>query len=419
MPQLSLLCGGAPISGDTHTGFFVVPQGEQWAALSSDGCVSSVDGPKTVRCFNTVLTQRRLHVANESQYLEVAFKAGHSEVVAGPTSLFEDPLLHQSIRVLAAVSVNNNEALVVYREEIGKGGEKTVRREIVNGPVLYKPQSPSEWTHKFSWHGHDPSGGELARKRPHGLKFEKLMLAPSSIYYDVENVRTADDALLTVRLMIFYKCDDVGRMMDATNDPIADIINAVSSDVISFCSARSFEQFKETSEQLNNLGAYQSLTDTVGSRGLSVSKVVFRGYMAPQRLQKMHDEAIEKRTKLVLERESELQEQRQVDERLEKSNEREKMKRTMAKAAAAHDAEMSRAKFEAAQKETREAAELETALEQERRQAEIQHLKALQNTVQLQPSEMAMLLVAREHGPPGKLIQITGGGQPVVKVEDA
>merc|ERR1712216_496989 len=104
--------------------------------------------------------------------------------------------------------------------------------------------------------------------------------------------------------------------IDATNDPVADIINSVSSDVIGFCSARSFEQFKETSEQLNSLGSYQNLVETVSSRGMDVSKVVFRGYMAPHRLQQMHDAAIEKRTKLVLERESEVQEQRQADERL-------------------------------------------------------------------------------------------------------
>ena len=276
----SLFCG-APVSGDTHTGVFIIPQGECWSIVEADGSISSVDGPRSIRCINTKLSKRRSYVADESEYLEIRFLAGHSQVVPGPASLFEDPILHQSVRILKGVNVNNNEALVVYREEGGKDGETSITREIVRGPVLYKPRAPSEWNHKFSWHGHDPSGGELARKRPHALKFEKLICAPSSTYYDVENVRTADDALLTVRLMIFYKLTDITAMMDATNDPMADIINSVSSDVISFCSARSFEQFKETSEQLNTLGVFQSLVETVSSRGLQVSKVVFRGYVAP------------------------------------------------------------------------------------------------------------------------------------------
>merc|ERR1740138_1692313 len=170
--------------------------------------------------------------------------------------------------------------------------------------------------------------------------------------------------------MIFFQLQSVETMLDATNDPIADIINSVSSDVISFCSARSFEQFKETAEQLNNLGVYQSLTNTVASRGLSVSKVVFRGFMAPQRLQKMHDDAIERRTKLVLERESEVQEQKLTDERLAKEEEREKTKRVMETAKAEHRARLQRTDFEATQRERREAAEQETDVQRAKHAAE-------------------------------------------------
>lgn len=190
-------------------------------------------------------------------------------------------------------------------------------------------------------------------------------------------MRTADDALLTVRLMIFYQLHSIEEMLDATNDPIADIINSVSSDVIGFCSARSFEQFKETAEQLNVPTLYQNLNDSVGSRGIRVSKVVFRGFMAPQRLQKMHDDAIERRTKLVLERESELQEQKLKDERLAKEEEREKTKRAMQLAQAEHEAAMQRTEFVARQRELAEAAEQETALSSTRQEAELGHLAQL------------------------------------------
>merc|ERR1719473_1086609 len=162
-------------------------------------------------------------------------------------------------------------------------------------------------------------------------------------------------------------------MIDATNDPIADIINSVSSDIISFCAARSFEQFKESSEQLNVLGAFQNLTSTVASRGLTVSKVVFRGFIAPMRLQKMHDDAIERRTKLVLERESELQEQQLVDERLAKEEAREKTKRSMETAKAEHKARMQRSEFEAAQLQKREIAEQEQEVQRAKQGAECEH----------------------------------------------
>merc|ERR1719409_52701 len=104
------------------------------------------------------------------------------------------------------------------------------------------------------------------------------------------------------------------------------------------------------------LGVYQNLTSRASSLGLLVPKVVFRGYMAPTRLQKMHDDAIERRTKLVLERESEIQEQKLRDERLAKEEEREKTKRAMEKAQAEHTAAMKRERFTAEMTEQREAA---------------------------------------------------------------
>merc|ERR1711998_23218 len=98
--------------------------------------------------------------------------------------------------------------------------------------------------------------------------------------------------------------------------------------------------------------------------GLAASKVVFRGFIAPQRLQKMHDDAIERRTKLVLERESEIQEQKLKDERLAKEEERAKVKRSMEIAQAEHVAEMQRTTFIAKQLEEAEAAQQKVSLQQ-------------------------------------------------------
>lgn len=319
-----------------------------------------------------------------------------------------------------ATTLSSSEVLVVYREEHTKGSEqKAVRRELVSGPCLYKPQQASEWTHSFSWHGHDPSGGDtIARKRPHGLKFQKLQIVPTSTYFDVENVRTADDALLTVRLMIFFRIAEVETMLDATNDPIAEIINSVSSDVIGFCSARSFEQFKEGAEQLNNLGVYQQLTERMSHLGVEISKVVFRGYLSAPRLQKMHDDAIERRTRLVLERESEIQEQKLMDERLQKDEEREGIKRKMECAHKEHEATMRRAAFEAKQREEKEVAELKAAIEEQRAAAELANLARMQEGLGLRGEQMASLLVARAHGAPAKLIQVTGDCKSMLQLSE-
>merc|ERR1712137_1260762 len=127
------------------------------------------------------------------------------------------------------------------------------------------------------------------------------------------------------------------------------------------------------------------------------------------RLQQMHDEAIERRTKLVLERESEIQEQKLRDERLAKEEEREKVKRQMERAQAEHAAQMRRERFTAEMTEQREAAEQKARLEHAQNEAGTAHFAALREKLQLEGHDMAQLLVAKAQGTPNKLIQITPG----------
>merc|ERR1711881_788372 len=182
----------------------------------------------------------------------------------------------------------------------------------------------------------------------------KLRVRPEQTYFDVEGVRTKDDALVTVKVMIFYRLKDIDTMLKETHDPIADFINSVTSDVIEFVSGNSFEEFKAASDRLNDLNVYQQLTSRARGIGFEVTKVVFRGYGAPQRLQKMHDDAIERRTKLALERENEDQEQQLLDMKLEHEEERLRKRRQMEMETAEHERKLQRSAHEARQKEVHE-----------------------------------------------------------------
>ena len=72
-----------------------------------------------------------------------------------------------------------------------------------------------------------------------------------SLSFQVEDVRTKDDTLLTVQLMIFFQLKDIEKMLDNTHDPIADFINAAASDVVAFCAKLTYEQFLEKTDELN------------------------------------------------------------------------------------------------------------------------------------------------------------------------
>jgi hypothetical protein len=88
---------------------------------------------------------------------------------------------------------------------------------------------------------------------------------------------------------------------------------------VDFIGHRTFEEFKKDTGKLNELETYRQLTARAAQNGYRVNKVVYRGYGAPDRLQAMHDQAIEARTKLQLERATEEQSEqeirRQADER--------------------------------------------------------------------------------------------------------
>merc|ERR1719188_2934403 len=135
-------------------------------------------------------------------------------------------------------------------------------------------------------------------------------------YHNVSEVRTNDDTLITIKLMLFFDLIDIEKMLDATPDPIGDFINAASSDVIAFCSAVSYETFLNETHKLNQLSTFAQLVSRAEHIGYKIDKVVFRGFQAGAKLQAMHDDAIQERTRLRLLEETQAQEQRAMDLRL-------------------------------------------------------------------------------------------------------
>lgn len=237
--------------------------------------------------------------------------------------MFRNPLKHQSIENKQGISLDANELVVVYRQD---EKSKEVSRSTQYGPTLFIPKS-NEWLHEFSWHGTDPEN--KTKKVPGSLMFTKLQVIPDQFYYNVDEVRTSDDALMRVKLMLFYEIKDVERMLATTQDPIADFINCVQADVIAFASQLSYLEFIEKSSNLNDLAIYPQLTACAKRIGYEISKVVFRGYFASDKLQKMHDNAIEKRTQLKIQYETEEQNQLLTDMKLQNEVERAELEQSM------------------------------------------------------------------------------------------
>jgi hypothetical protein len=111
------------------------------------------------------------------------------------------------------------------------------------------PPEPHENLRKASTTPHlaprDLFGIRFTQAAIDGADGDTLWVIPDQMYFDVESVRTADDALLVVKLMVFFELADIEMMLDQTHDPIADFINAVTADVIAFVGAATFEDFKQ------------------------------------------------------------------------------------------------------------------------------------------------------------------------------
>lgn len=294
--------------------FLTVPQGQAAAIWDRNGRRTIVKGPRRLALWRKRFELLKQFIADPQQYLVIRHRDGRVQHLRGPGVEWLDPVDHLAITVAPAVSLDASESLVVYRQMPGQ-----VDRRVVRGPALFVPD-PDEWLHEFRWHGSDPS--DPRRKVPRALKFTKLRVIPDQTYVDVEDVRTADDALLVVKLMLFFELTDIERMLDRTHDPVADFVNAVSADVIDFAATRTFEQFKEQTEHLNALGTYSQLSKRAATIGYRIDKVVYRGYQANPKLQTMHDAAIEARTRLKLEAETERQAQELADLRLAREQER-------------------------------------------------------------------------------------------------
>jgi hypothetical protein len=352
-----------PDYGTASMWYYTVEEGQRTLMIRKDGRMEVVVGPRRVWAWGKRFEKMRHFVAHPGEFLIVRFRDGRQEHLPGPADLWFDPRVHETVQRQDALQLAAKEAVIVYSRA---AGSDAITRRIVYGPTLFVP-APGEWLHTFAWHGSE-GGSQGVKKVAKGLVFQKLWLMPDQMYHDVPEVRTADDAVLTIKLMVFFELLDIERMLEATHDPIGDFINAATSDVVDFCGRRTFEEFKHATGRLNELDAYPQLTARAAQNGYRVNKVVYRGYAAPDRLQAMHDQAIEARTRLQLERATEEQAQTLEDYKLNAQMNRAIRRRTEQTAEVEAEIDLGRKRQEADlhQKE----AERTATREQRRRDAE-------------------------------------------------
>ncbi|XP_071164795.1 uncharacterized protein LOC143067695 [Mytilus galloprovincialis] len=297
-------------------GWETLDVGEQALVYNHEGEARIEEGPKRLFLWREKFQILKRNAVNQNSYAIVRYNDGQVEHLKGPCVIYENPLHHKFVKAYPMESLDANEALVVYKQD--KETNK-VTRYVQFGPTLFMPKA-GEWLHEFCWHGIDPDN--KTSMIPNSNRFSRLKIIPDQFYYNVDEVRTADDAAIRVKLMLFYELKDIDTMLNATKDPFSDFINCVCADIIAYASKYTYIEFMEKSSALNDLSNYPQLLDRSKQIGYEISKVVYRGFHTHDKLQKLHDGAVKTRTNLKIAYEKEEQEQEMTDMKLKNEKDR-------------------------------------------------------------------------------------------------
>ncbi len=139
--------------------------------------------------------------------------------------MWKNRFVHQQIWLKNAYILDDSQLIVVYTR-LNKDDE--VKRRIVRGPCVYMPLS-NEWLHQFNWHTPDKENqGHLIHNssvnKNASPPCEILTVKPDFFHYYVNEVRTSDDTVITVKLMLIYELVNAELMLNKTQDPISDFI---------------------------------------------------------------------------------------------------------------------------------------------------------------------------------------------------
>ncbi|KAH3744017.1 hypothetical protein Pelo_14577 [Pelomyxa schiedti] len=320
----------------------LIPEGQQVFWWDEFGRGIVVTGPKEIRLGKYGrISSLEHHTASATQYVTITHKEdGHKTRIRGPTSVWFNPLEHLSITVEEAVHVGASEIMIVFSNTNSETEAMTPK--IIRGPALHIPDV-DETVHTFRWHGPDPRNP--AKLIPGARIFQTLSVVPQDFSFSIPEVRTSDSAVLELQFQVFYELVSIEIMLDKTHDPVADFMNSLTADILPFAASLTYEAFLEKTDMLNNLECYHQLTSRASLIGFRITKVAYKGHRSGN-LQQIQNEALQARTQLRIEAETEVQSQQMADMKLAKENERQKQKQALQKSDYEHNTLLSRIQHE-------------------------------------------------------------------------
>lgn len=255
-----------------------IKRGECAMIWRRSGRCKKIEGPKLVRLWFSTIRFCTRFTANESQYLRIEFKDGHTENIKGPTSIYKDHLLHSKISVKEAVNVGKHEAIVVYTNEKGKGSVNTLTESIKRGPLDFFP-----------------AVNQTLKTFQHGVERNVKISLMERNNVITKSFKSKDNYALNLSLSLTWKISDVSMLLKNPQKPLQVLINALANDVTNYAVHKNYVELldatcvfstakmakqKKTSET-NKLPAisnvYKSLFQCAKHIGVDILDISYQG----------------------------------------------------------------------------------------------------------------------------------------------
>lgn len=267
---------GKEYKRDVTLGKRTVKDGEAVAVWNRYGEHRQVIGPRLVRLFFSTIRFLDRKTAGPKEYLRVVLSNGTIEHMRGPVTMYENPVLHQSVDVLKAITLTtSSDCIVIHRqadtvfdssEQRSGLSSESIQRVIVKGPTTYYP-GPRETVVSCK--------GASSSARVNQDDFNSLILNTASRPWLVEAPFGSQQTRGTLQLAFRFLLQDVEAMLDNSSDPIGDLYEAVIADLSNI--SVSITDVK-TLESINSFDLFPILLSRSAAIGVSMETVAFRGY---------------------------------------------------------------------------------------------------------------------------------------------
>ena len=320
-----------------------IKKGECAMIWRLNGSCRKIEGPQLVRLWFSTIRFCTQYIANERQFLIVNFKDGHTEYIPGPTTMYQDHLLHKEIVVKNALNVHNGEAVVVVlnkNDTKEKSGSNQLVETIKQGPLLFFPTT-NQTLKIFKFDDREAQAGKrrnswnaATRKVASDMYKRKEVIISLSEHNDlVERAYTSNDNYkLMLKLLLTWKVTDVAKLTNSAQNPLQILTNTLINDLTKYVQLKNYEDLLNTTNVFNvtspssvikqnntnkvSNNIYTSLVQKARSIGVEICNISFQGTTIDLEFREKCETVKRDKQKKINQREKENEKERREDFKL-------------------------------------------------------------------------------------------------------